>query len=219
MLVVTDGGFPSRLVIGDDNSSSHPNRPGRSAERAGFDLPRHPRERAVNAGGAGGARTHDPGIMRNPEVPLTRAYSTAVARRALLERIQCGLLVISAHTPVRMRHWRAVPARHLLRAKLAPGKGRWADPRPARKPVELARGASACHREVEGLDPGKQASKRHPCTNSPLVRAWRLGQALSSEFSCHYFDAVSLGQEIPGWVTGPGGWGYQLIVGGDCRLR
>jgi acetyl-CoA acyltransferase len=60
---------------------------------------------------SGGARTHDPGIMRNPEVPLTRGYSTTVARRALLERIQRRLLAISAHTPVCMRHSRAVLAR------------------------------------------------------------------------------------------------------------
>jgi len=57
--------------------------------------------------------------MRNPEVPLTRTYSTTAARRALLERIQSGLLVISAHTPVRMRDSRAA----LVRLPRADEKG------------------------------------------------------------------------------------------------
>ena len=42
--------------------------------------------------------------MSQSEPTLTRTYCTLVARRALLERVQWGLLIISAHTPLCIRH-------------------------------------------------------------------------------------------------------------------
>lgn len=50
------------------------------------------------SGGAGGARTRDPGIMSDPDVPLTRTYCTAIARRVQQGRVQGRVLAISGHT-------------------------------------------------------------------------------------------------------------------------
>jgi len=52
-----------------------------------------------------------PGIMSESEPTLTRTYSTAIARRASLERVQCGLLGISVHTPMRIRRCQTAFAR------------------------------------------------------------------------------------------------------------
>lgn len=50
-------------------------------------------------GGAGGARTRDPGIMSDPNVPLTRTYCTAIACRVQQGRVQGRFLAISGYTP------------------------------------------------------------------------------------------------------------------------
>ncbi len=65
------------------------------------------------SGGAGGARTHDPGIMSDPNVLLTRTYCTAIARRVQQGRVQGRFLAISGYTPTPIgtvnNLWSSVP--------------------------------------------------------------------------------------------------------------
>ena len=149
--------------------------------------------------------------MSESEPALTRTYSTAIARRALLERIQCGSVLTSAHTPMRIRRGLSAFPRLPRARENGPWQGKtvYSSDRP-----RVGRAASprpGFESRPWGLDPGKQAPNCRLCTNSPYVWARRPAQALLHEIACHCFDAVSLGQERPCW-------GYPGRGGGIGRI-
>jgi hypothetical protein len=145
--------------------------------------------------------------MSESEPTLTRTYCTAIARRASLERVQCGLLGISAHTPMRIRRCWAVPTRLPLAGETGTWQGKMSYSRDRSSAGRPASRRPGFESPPWGLDPGKRAPECRLGTISPCVRAWRLRQALVHEISYHYFGAVSLGQEIPasGTQAGAGG--------------
>ena len=124
------------------------------------------------ASGAGGARTHDPGIMSESEPALTRTYCTLVARRALLERIQCGLVPISAHTPACMGRPSRASSTHIVQMKLPSGKGRRCHLTTARGPGGRPRSTSSSSPDRRTLT---QGNEHQNATQAQSVPAFQRG--------------------------------------------
>src|SRR5665647_1151787 len=85
--------------------------------------------------------------------------------------------------------FRSLRPDYLVPTKTVPGKGRWST-RASVDPLRRIPGSS----RRQGARPKETGTQRGACEQTvPCVSAWRLGQELSYEIPCHYFDAVSLG--------------------------
>ena len=164
-----------------------------------------------SAGGAGGARTRDPGIMSDPNVPLTRTYCTAIARRVQQGRTGCRFLAISGYTPTPI----GTGSGHSSSIARGPRSGIWQG-----ETTPLANKTDA---EVRFGSPARWEGSEDAVTqgNGPAIAALRrnvLGDQVDDQPKryCTLLHAtipiaVSLGRQVPPRGRSGGGGGMRPV--------
>jgi hypothetical protein len=151
---------------------------------------------SAHAGNVNQMPIYGPGILRVPDVPLARTYTSAIARN--VQQTTRSVRDSGHFCP----YPRAYPAR--FSGGLQATSGRWKSCLATEdacfgEVLELSLGGAPRLMPKSAPRPhhqGIQAPNRRRCTNDPCVSAWRQGKTLLHEISYNYFDAVSLGGEI-----------------------
>jgi hypothetical protein len=148
--------------------------------------------------GAGGARTHDPGIMRPSEVPLTRTYAPTNVRTVHRGSVPCRILAISAHTPCvsgGRRPWAPGYPRTL---EVESGNGKWWVGRSAPTPAGQPRRGSSWSRRWDAITQGFRPQIAADARAIPAFELDDKGRCYCTRFR------ISISMQYP-WVKKYGG--------------